>query len=88
MPRKQIAVPWYSLNKPTGQAYVRLPNGAGTNQFLYLGKHGTPSRFLSSAKVIPNARNMPAKTGIAEQRVIGSTSRFAGWNHPDGHLVP
>jgi integrase len=40
MPRK-LHVPKYSHHKATGQAYVRLRDGAGGYNFVYLGIHGS-----------------------------------------------
>jgi len=40
MPRKNH-VPAYLFHKATGQAYVKLPDGVGGYNFVYLGAHGT-----------------------------------------------
>ncbi len=41
MPRRSSPIPKYSLHKPSGQAYIRVPDGNRGHKFIYLGKHGT-----------------------------------------------
>lgn len=41
MPRAAKPVPSYSHHRPTGQAYVRIPDGNGGRRVIYLGKRGS-----------------------------------------------
>lgn len=52
MPRPRKSVPTYSLHKPTGQAYVRVPDGNGGRKAIYLGTHDTPESRAEYARVV------------------------------------
>lgn len=41
MPRPKSSVPSYSHHRASGQAFVKLPDGAGGYRFVYLGRHGS-----------------------------------------------
>lgn len=46
-------VPFYSLHKPSGRAYVRVADAStGARRTLYLGEHGSPENRESYAKII------------------------------------
>ena len=49
MPRRKNPVPSYTLHRPSGQAYVRIPDGAGGRTTVYLGAYDILSR---SAEVL------------------------------------
>jgi hypothetical protein len=56
MPRKKNAVPSYQLHKSTGQAFVKVPDGAGGRTFIYLGKHGTDESRKEYERVLAELR--------------------------------
>src|SRR5438309_2236016 len=63
MPRSKNPVPSYSLHKPTGQAYVRLPDGNGSRRVIYLGKYGSPDSQAEYQRVLAEMRVCPAVGG-------------------------
>jgi integrase len=63
MPRKKNPVPKYSHHKPTGQAYVRVPDGNGGRRPVYLGRYDSPESKREYERV------------LAELRVPGAAAR-------------
>ena len=67
MSRPRNAVPVYRFHKPTGQAYVRLPDGTGGRQMVYLGGFDSPESKAAYERVLAEARTQPTATsGVAE----------------------
>jgi integrase len=60
MPRPKKSIPPYSCHKPTGQAYVRLPDGAGGRRTVYLGKCDSPKSRAEYARIVAEAAASPA----------------------------
>jgi integrase len=60
MPRPKSSVPAYSLHKPTGRAYVRIPDGAGGRKLVYLpGPHGSPESTAAYARLLAELAAAP-----------------------------
>jgi integrase len=59
MPRPRKAVPAYSHHKPTGQAYVRIPDGVGGRRVVYLGRYNTPESRSEYARLIKELGSSP-----------------------------
>ena len=62
MSRPRNSVPVYRFHKPTGQAYVRLPDGSGGRQMVYLGAFGSPESKAAYERVLAEARTRPTAT--------------------------
>ncbi len=60
MPRSKKPIPSYSLHKPTGQAYVRIPDGAGGRRVVYLGKYGSPDSQVEYRRLLVELQAGPA----------------------------
>jgi integrase len=72
MPRSKNPVPSYSLHKPTGQAYVRLPDGNGGRRVVYLGKYGSPSSQAEYRRLLAEMEAQPA--AVRHTLAAGPTS--------------
>ena len=62
MPRPKKSVPTYSHHKPSGQAYVRLPDGAGGRKAVYLGAYNSPESRAEYARLVAELHSAPANT--------------------------
>src|SRR5438067_929212 len=71
MPRPKNPVPPYSHHKPTGQAYVRLPDGAGGRRTVYLGKYDSPESRAEYGRIVAELAASPA----AVRPPVGSAAR-------------
>src|SRR5262245_33977042 len=60
MPRSANPVPSYSHHKPTGQAYIRIPDGNGGRRVVYLGKHGSPESQAEYRRILAELQARPA----------------------------
>ena len=60
MPRPSNPIPSYSHHKPTGQAYVRIPDGAGGRRTVYLGKYDSPESRAEYARIVAESASSPA----------------------------
>ncbi len=56
------AQPNYLHHKPTGQAYVRLPDGNGGRRAVYLGAFGSPESKLEHARILAQLAVAPVPT--------------------------
>jgi hypothetical protein len=94
MPRSKKPVPTYSHHKPTGQAYVRLPNGKG-RRVIYLGKYGTSEsqaeyqRLLAELRAAPHtaasaANGPPANITVNEVLLAFMRWAVTHYRKPDG----
>ena len=75
MPRPKSGVPAYLHHKPTGQAFVRLPDGAGGRKTVYLGKHDSDDSDASRqryARMVAElaASPLPAAVAVDPARVV------------------
>jgi len=61
MSRPRNAVPAYRLHKPTGQAYVRLPDGTGGRRMAYLGAFNSAESRAAYERALAEARTRPPK---------------------------
>jgi uncharacterized protein (TIGR02996 family) len=97
MPRSANPVPSYSFHKPTGQAYVRIPDGKGGRRVVYLGKHGSPEsqaeyrRILAELEAQSAAPDRapaigPRRAGLTVNEVLLSFMHRAATHYrtPDG----
>jgi hypothetical protein len=96
MPRPQNPVPSYSHHKPTGQAYVRLPNGNGGRRVVYLGLYDSPESRTEYARIVrelavspvPNAidRILTGKSDVTMSELLNAFRKFAEqhYRQPDG----
>jgi integrase len=92
MPRPKKSVPSYSRHKPSGQAYVRVPDGKGGRRVLYLGRYNSPESRAEYERVLAELRlgrpadltSSPSAPTVAE--VILGFVRWAIGHHrsPDG----
>ncbi len=73
MPRSANPVPSYSHHKPTGQAYVRIPNGSGGRRVIYLGKHGSPESQAEYRRILAELQARPAVASVPP--AVGARSR-------------
>jgi integrase len=92
MPRKKNPVPSYQLHKPTGQAFVRIPDGAGGRKYVYLGKHDTDESRAEYERVLAELRTGNPNAGgrvnpsICVAQVLAAFIRHAEqhYRRPDG----
>lgn len=56
MPRRKNPVPPYLRHKASGQAFVKVPDGAGGHNFVYLGKHGTEESQAEYGRILAELR--------------------------------
>ena len=70
MPRSKSPVPSYSLHKPTGQTYVRIPDGNGGRRVVYLGKHGSPESQAEYRCILTELQTQPAAVRSWPYRVL------------------
>jgi integrase len=96
MPRPQNSVPSYSNHKPTGQAYVRFPNGNGSRRVIYLGQYDSPESRTEYARIvqelavspIPNSfdRIVKDKSDVTMSELLNAYRKYAEqhYRHPDG----
>ena len=92
MPRTS-APPKYRRHKPSGQAVVTLPDGAGAKRDYYLGKHGTAeskaeyarliAEWTARGKTLPVADRQPADLSINEVLLRFWTHAKAYYRNPD-----
>ena len=71
MPRPRSAVPQYQRHKASGQAYVRLTDGAGGRKAVYLGAYDFPASKAAYGRVLAELR---ARPGAAPAPAAGSDS--------------
>ena len=95
MSRPRNPVPAYSFHKPSGQAYVRVPDGIGGRKVVYLGKHGTEASRLEYRRVLAElpARAVPLSTtsaNITVNELLLAFIRHAEnhYRRPDGSQTP
>ncbi|HEY2786125.1 MAG TPA: hypothetical protein VGJ05_14250 [Fimbriiglobus sp.] len=55
MPHFKKAIPAYSLHKPSGRAYVRLPDGVQGRKTVYLGSYGSAESRAASGQLIADS---------------------------------
>ena len=77
MSRPRKTVPKYSHHKPSGRAYVRVPDGPGRRRVIYLGAFGTPESRDAYALEIANLSKQEAAIQAA----------IAG-GHPTASRIP
>ena len=65
MPRPRKSVPSYSLHAPTGQAFVRFPDGNGGRKTVYLGEHNSPESRAEYARIIAELARTPGPSAPA-----------------------
>jgi len=63
MPRRSNPVPKYSLHTATGQAFVKVPDGAGGRRFVYLGKYGSEESRAEYRRILAGLHTPPAGVG-------------------------
>src|SRR5436190_19873934 len=88
MPRPKKSLPAYSHHTPTGQAYVRIPDGAGGRKTVYLGSHDSPESHAESARLVaelvgspvPPAALTPTGAGLTVNEVL-----LGFWKHAERH---
>ena len=90
MPRPRKSVPTYSHHVPSGQAYVRVPDGKGGRRIIYLGEFNTPESRGEYARIVAELATAPdtrAATGGPAGAVNLTVSevlvRF--WDHAQQH---
>jgi integrase len=96
MPRKKNTVPKYSLHKSTGQAFIRVPDGKGGQEFVYLGKHGTDEsreeyeRKLAEMRLGREAGRVERHSPVLVNQVLVAFFRHAEaiYVRPDGTNTP
>jgi integrase len=59
MPRPKNRIPPYSHHKPTGQAYVRIPDGAGGRRTVYLGEFDSPESRAEYGRIVAELATSP-----------------------------
>jgi integrase len=74
MPRQSNAVPSYLHHKPTKQAYVRLPDGAGRRKVVYLGTYDSPASRTEYARILGELAAAPASLPAASRLVSAAKS--------------
>ena len=98
MPRRSNAVPSYLHHKPTNQAYVRLPDGAGGRRVVYLGVYDSAESRAEYARLVAELAaappTLPPAVRVAAARtqdVAVNEILLAFWaraevyyRHPDG----
>ena len=65
MSRPRSAVPAYRLHKPTGQAYVRLPDGTGGRRMVYLGAFNSAESRAAYERALAESRTQPPAVAVA-----------------------
>jgi integrase len=84
MPRRKNSVPSYLLHKPTGQAYVKIPNGVGGYSFTYLGKHGTDESKAEYERILAERRTGAKRPGRASTVLVNHVL-IAFTHHAETH---
>jgi integrase len=88
MPRPKKSVPSYSLHKPTGQAYVRLPDGAGGRKTVYLGAYDSPESRAEYARLVAELAAAPVPAAPTDRGGPGLSVNellLAFWRHAERH---
>lgn len=90
MPRPKNPVPTYLYHKPTGQAYVRLPDEAGGRRTQYLGPYDSPESRVEYARVVAAmsvSPPTPEPAACAGPRPDFSVNEvlLAFWQHAERH---
>src|SRR5438067_13476448 len=93
MPRPRKSIPTYSLHKPTNQAYVRLPDGAGGRRVVYLGVYDSPESRAEYARVVAGLVAPTGGSGIAPSPAAAPGRReltvneilLGFWRHAEQH---
>ena len=94
MPRPSKSVPSYSHHKPTGQAYVRIPDGNGGRTLIYLGAHDSPesrsayARLIAELGAAPHPSRVTKASGITLVELLLAYVTHANQHYrlPDGEL--
>jgi integrase len=93
MPRPRSGVPAYLRHKPSGRAYVRLPDGAGGRKTVYLGVYDSDDSRREYARLIAALATAPQSPSLATARATGGDGRVVTVNevmlgflrHADAH---
>jgi integrase len=75
MPRTRKSVPTYSLHKPSGRAYVRVPDGSGGRKTIYLGCYDSPESHRKYGQVVAglSTGQTPTEPTSASERPATTT---------------
>src|SRR5215212_3667224 len=91
MPRRKNTVPAYSHHKPTGQAYVRVPDGAGGRRTVYLGPYESAESRQSYARLVAELAAVPLPPAVPTPAATLGTPLsvnellLAFWAYADRH---
>ncbi|WP_143393458.1 hypothetical protein [Fimbriiglobus ruber] len=88
MPRPNNPVPSYCHHKPTGRAYVRIPNETGGRTTVYLGAYGSPASRAEYARLVAEYQvsqptQAASNTPKHDLRVNELLLQF--WRHAENH---
>lgn len=85
MPRRNH-VPKYNFHRASGQAYVKLPDGAGGYQFVYLGVHGSPESREAYRRKLAEHESRAANPRIDSSTDPSVAQIFVAFlNHAERH---
>ncbi|HEV3440353.1 MAG TPA: hypothetical protein VG122_23570 [Gemmata sp.] len=96
MPRPKKSVPSYLHHKPTNQAFIRLPDGNGGREYIYLGEYDSPESRVEYARIVqelavspvPNSvdRIVTGKSDVTMSELLNAYRKYAEqhYRHPDG----
>src|ERR687897_321289 len=92
MPRRPNPVPSYLHHRPTNQAYIRLPDGAGGRRVVYLGAHNSRGSRAEYARLVAELATLPVTLPPAT-RVATAAARhlsvsevlLAFWSHAEAY---
>lgn len=73
MPRPRSSVPAYLHHKPSGRAYVRLPDGSGGRKTVYLGVYDSDESRREYARLIAEITARPQPTPATQ--IVRETGR-------------
>jgi integrase len=91
MPRRKNSVPAYSFHRPSGQAYVRVPDGTGGRKTVYLGAYDSAKSRQEYARVVaelaaaPAVARPPAPTPAGGHIVTVNDLLLAFWRFAERH---
>jgi hypothetical protein len=74
MPHPRKSVPSYSFHAPTGQAFVRFPDGKGGRKTVYLGEHNSAESRVEYARIVVELSITPR----VPERAAGAWSLNSG----------
>jgi integrase len=72
MPRPKKSVPSYLHHKPTNQAFIRLPDGNGGREYIYLGEYDSPESRAEYARIVQELSITPIFKS-ADQIAVGGS---------------